>query len=273
MHTKTFPRIELILLTQCIALFVAISFAETGISPFEYSFIAPTDEDMTQEEAIRIADAYYSNYSDRFLRNSKDISTYEKTCHFIRITRNDAPVYCWAVAYNDGLNMTTLYGFAGIIIISSPDGRILDFCDDDYWQCFNNWETALHSSSISAAEIYAKIDSIALPEDNRTKHIMPDMNVISEREAIQIACRLIASYEHISENDILYDFCITIVLKRDLVVSDYPIWYVTFNRYIDNGTETSDIAWSQYTVAIYAHKGTIWYAIDHVANSLIAANH
>lgn len=263
-------RIGILFLIQCIALFLTMSISKADISPFEYSFVAPTDADLSQADAIRIADAYYSNHIVQY-GGERDISICEKTCHFIRVVRNDMPFYCWIVAYNDGMNMNSCYGFAGMIIVSSPDGRILEFCDEDYNQCFKDWGTTTFHE-INTVN-YGKIDLIALPGDNRVMHIMPDMNVISEREAKQIACRLIASYEHVLEDDILNDFVVSISLKRDLAVSDYPIWYFTYGRYVDNGTETPDIAWSQYTVAIYAHTGAIWYAIDHVHQSVMLADH
>lgn len=247
--------------------------AAAEVFPFDYTFAVPSSADLTKEEAEAIADTYFSSHSDRIVIYHEDVAQYEKTTNFIRIAQQNGPMYCWAVAYNDGNNMYARYGFVGMVIVSSPDGRIVDYCSDSYWECFADWESVLTSTARSSAEIWGAIDLIALPEGNRVKHVMPDMYTIREEEALKIANQLVAGYQRIAANDVKLDFDISATLDRNLLVSEYPIWSFRYVCYQDTQTETRVPSYLQYTVAIYAHTGNVWYVIDHMSNQVIYADH
>ena len=169
MKTKVF-----ILFVFIILLAGTSSLAE--IDPFDFSFAVPTAEDLTKEDAENIADAYFSSHSKRILYYHEDIAQYEKATNFIRIVQNGDPLYCWVVAYNTGKGTMYDMGFAGMVIISSPDGRIVDYTSASYFEALGAWdESALLTDHLSPAEITAMVDAIALPEGNRVKSIMPDL--------------------------------------------------------------------------------------------------
>lgn len=265
----------------CFKVFVALMFsalvfgtvAVAEIAPFEYSFVEPTANDLTLEDAVAIADAYFSSHSDRVVIHHEDVSQYERTTSFIRIAQEGEPMYCWVVAYNDGTHMLSGYGFVGMVIVNSPDGRIIDYCSDSYWKCFADWESASIFEDRSYSEIYGAIDMIALPQANRVKHIMPDMYTIREEEALKIANQLVAGYQHIAEDDVKLEYSISMWLDQDLLVSDHPIWRIQYIHYQDSVGETLIQDRLQYTVAVYAHTGTVWYVIDHISNQVVYANH
>ena len=266
MKIKTLVTFMFVVLFLC-----SIASAET--IPFEYTFAVPTSADLTKEEAESIADAYFSSHSNRIVYFHEDISQYVKATNFIRIARQDGPMYCWVIAYNDGKNMATDYGFVGLIIVSSPDGRIVEYSSDPYWEYFAAWESALVSKARSSAEVWGAIDLIALPEENRVKHVMPDMYTIREEEALKIANRLVAGYQHIAVDDIKKKFHITAWLDRNLLVSDYPIWNFRYMSYLDTKEEDAVLGRMEYTMAIYAHTGDVWYVIDHTTGRVIYADH
>lgn len=265
----------------CFRAFVVLMFsilvlgtvAVAEITPFKYSFVEPTANDLTLEDAMVIADAYFSSHSNRVVIHHEDVSQYERITSFIRIAQEDEPMYCWVVAYNDGTRMLSGYGFVGMVIVNSPDGRIIDYCSDSYWECFADWESALIFEDRSCPEIFGAIDTIALPQANRVKHVMPDMYTIREEEALRIANQLVAGYQHIAEGDVKLEYSISMWLDRDLLVSDHPIWHIQYIRYQDSEVEVPIPEHLQYTVAIYAHTGTVWYVIDHISNHVVYADH
>lgn len=265
-------KIKVFLMLVCVTLFLG-TVAVAEIVPFDYTFAVPTATDLTKEEAEAIADAYFSSCSDRIVIDKEDITQYEKATNFIRIAQPGKPMYCWVVAYNDGNSMLSRYGFVGMVIVSSPDGRIVEYCSDSYWEYFADWESALVSKQRSSAEVWGAIDLIALPEGNRVKHIMPDMHTIREAEALKIANQLVAGYQRTAINDVMLNYDISSCLDRDLLVSDYPIWHFQYIRYQDTKTETPVLGQLEYTVAIYAHTGDVWYVIDHTSSQVIYADH
>jgi len=98
-----------ILLVLLFMLWDGISFAEEDrITPFYYSFATPTADDLSKEEAESIADAYFSEHSDRIFVYHEDIAQYQKVTNFIRKVQNDQVTYCWVIAYNNG---ESLYSF------------------------------------------------------------------------------------------------------------------------------------------------------------------
>ena len=264
-------KIRVVVIIILVSLFCG-SVAVAEIEPFEYSFATPNADDLTREEAETISDAYFSNRSDRIVILNEDITKYDKTTNFIRIVQKDEPMYCWVVAYNDGKRMLSGYGFVGLVIVSSPDGRIVDYCSDSYWECFAEWESALIAEK-KRSEIWGAIDLIALPNENRIKHVLPDMYTIHETEALSIAHQLVAGYQHIAENDVELNYSISIWLDRDLLVSEHPIWHIQYIRYQDAQVETPIPNQLHYTVTLYAHTGSVWYVIDHMSNQALYADH
>ena len=261
--------------------------AVADIVPFDYTFTVPTSSDISQEEAEKIADAYFATVSDRIIFQHEDISQYKKAVNFIRIQGQDQPMFCWAIAYNDGVYKYLHNGFAGMILINSPEGRILGYyCNtttgpEDYVNLFSKWEAYLTSTSQkddthkarSRIEALGMIDLLALPEDNRIKNVFPDLHMISEEEAMDIANRLIAGYQHITTEDVESHYRIQIELNRDLAVSDYPIWKFSYTPFEELSEGNYVYSPQQYTIAIYAHTGTVWYVIDHHTNEVITADH
>lgn len=261
------------LLAFVLAVLLAGAAALAEIAPFEYTFAVPAASDLPREEAVVIADAYFASRSDRVRIDQEDVAQYEKAVNFIRIAGQGGPVYCWAVAYQDGQHMTTGYGFAGMVLVSSPDGRILAASSDPYWETFAGWEKALTGGKRSSADVWGAIDLIALPEGNRTGHVLPDLHSIREEEARQIANRLVAGYQRVAEADVEMDYDVTVSLQRDLIVSDHPIWRLQYMRWQDTGTEDRAAGRLQYTVALYAHTGGVWYVIDHLSGQVMETDH
>lgn len=262
----------LFMLTLMLWSSVTLAYGSDKITPFEYSFAVPTADDLTKEEAEAIADAYFSQHNDRILLYHEDISQYQKATNFIRRVQNEQVTYCWVVAYNDGVFVSSTNGFIGMVIISSPDGRILDNASDyycTYGECFADWKKAF--SSRSEAEVYGMIDLIALPADNRVKHLLPDMNTIREEEALQIANRLVSGYRRTKAEDVHLDYDITITLEQNLLISDYPFWLVQYVKYPDSPEDKVNLY--HYTIAVYAHTGTLWYVIDRPAKKVIYADY
>lgn len=149
------------------------------------------------------------------------------------------------------------------MIVSSPDGRILDSATDYpclYWICFSDWDDVLVSKTRSTAEVYGMLDLIALPANNRVKHLLPNMNTIREEEALQIANQLVAGYQHIKEEEVSNNHNIIITLEQNLLISDYPFWKVRYTKFYSD--DENDSPFNHYTITIYAHTGTVWYTID-----------
>ena len=260
-----------ILLVLLFMLWDGISFAEEDrITPFYYSFATPTADDLSKEEAESIADAYFIEHSDRIFVYHEDIAQYQKVTNFIRKVQNDQVTYCWVIAYNNGESLYSFYGFIGMVIVSSPDGRILDSATDYpclYWICFSDWDDVLVSKTRSTAEVYGMLDLIALPANNRVKHLLPNMNTIREEEALQIANQLVAGYQHIKEEEVSNNHNIIITLEQNLLISDYPFWKVRYTKFYSD--DENDSPFNHYTITIYAHTGTVWYTIDCPAKKVL----
>lgn len=264
-------KIKVFAIFACV-IFMLGTIATAEITPFDYTFSIPTSADLTKEQAEAIADAYFSSKSDRIVIYHEDITQYEKATNFIRIARQGEPMYCWVVAYNDGKNVWSGYGFVGMVIVSSPDGRIVEWCSDYYLTCFNSWNSTLVSNQRSLAEALGARDLIALPSECRFKHVMPDINSIREEEALKIANRLVAGYQHIAEDDVELKYDIACWLSRDLLVTDVPFWTFRYTRYKDIPSETPILEQMQYTVVLYAHTGSVWYVIEHPEDKVIYAD-
>lgn len=236
--------------------------AEAEIEPFDFSFAVPLSTDMKKEEAEEIADNYFQKHGDRVLLYQEDITSYEKVTSFIRVAHDNEPTYCWVVAYNDGKFMNYYYGFAGIVIISSPDARVIAFSDESYLQAFKNWSLPDVSDPLANVVTNGMLDLLVLPNENRMKHILPDMNVIKGEEALKIADRLVAGYQQVAEHDVYCMYDINARLCRDLAVLDYPTWIFQYCRFKDICTEIPVIDHLEYVIALYAHTGNVWYVVD-----------
>lgn len=257
-----------------ICLFILLcGIASAEIPPLDYTLAVPGAHDLTMEEAEAIADSYFQRHNDRFFINHEDLSQFQKSTHFIRVVQQNEPLYCWVVAYNDNNLMWANYGFAGMVVISSPDGRVVHYSTNSYWETFGNWDTALTSNRKSSAEVWGAIDLIALPEDNRIRHVIPDMYTIHEEEATAIANQLVAGYQHISLDDVSIDYEFSVWLDRDLLVSDYPIWHFQYMYSPIATDENSPQKQLHYSITIYAHTGTVWYVIDEMTDQVIYADH
>lgn len=258
-----------VLTTLLLVMLFLFTRASAEITPFMYIFSTPSPSDLSQQAAEMIADNYFHEKGSQI----EDIQQYVKTTHFIRMETSDGFHYCWVVAYNDGTRMSSNYGFVGMVIISSPDGRIIDFSTGNYFEAFSRWEPALKEKYNSTAVIWGIVDLIALPEDNRIKHILPDMYTIQEEEATSIGHQRVAGYQNIATTDIQYKYNTTITLTQNLLVSKYPIWKIQYISYKAETQEVREMDKLHYTVAIYAHNGEVWYVIDQVSQTVLYADH